>query len=328
MSEKTEGDFIKLAEKDLTVRYQLIPGKNIKWDQHNDQTKIVDNYYCNPCDKFKKKCKTEAYDFCKLIRKNLEQIYAISPGKERKKHCLYYKNWFYEKLMNMFNSNSESKCFNEVLTEFEHFKVYAYYGYIDYSCQYDLYEIKLDNLKIHVEKKYLHDYFNNYDMIDNSIRKCDSKNKNIYKEYLTSIIELYKKHKNDECSFEDHNYMLNNCENYFYPQEYYNPQNLLSILDRCNLGQEIPKNIIKEKNFERENSSPKIKLKCSEGTYWNKDKFILSMICTDKQKGDIENVVMKASPSFSYYQIIFNGIFTLIGVFFLFFLFYKVKILP
>ncbi|KMZ76821.1 hypothetical protein PVIIG_05697 [Plasmodium vivax India VII] len=312
----------------LLTLLDIKSGEEENWKLPQLDNKKILNYYCKPCERFEKICKDEAHNICKKIRKNLKDIYSIVSEEERKKYCLYYKNWFYEKLMNMFNSNSESKCFNEVLTEFEHFKVYAYYGYIDYSCQYDLYEIKLDNLKIHVEKKYLHDYFNNYDMIDNSIRKCDSKNKNIYKEYVTSIIELYKKHKNDECSFEDHNYMLNNCENYFYPQEYYNPQNLLSILDRCNLGQEIPKNIIKEKNFERENSSPKIKLKCSEGTYWNKDKFILSMICTDKQKGDIENVVMKASPSFSYYQIIFNGIFTLIGVFFLFFLFYKVKILP
>ncbi|KMZ83457.1 hypothetical protein PVBG_06268 [Plasmodium vivax Brazil I] len=145
----------------------------------------------------------------------------------------------------------------------------------------------MDNLKIHVEKKYLHDYFNNYDMIDNSIRKCDSKNKNIYKEYLTSIIELYKKHKNDECSSDDHNYMLNKCENYFFPQEYYNPQYLLSILERCIPGKEITKNIIKEKYLEMENSRPKINLKCSEGTYWIDYKFERSMICTDKQEGDI-----------------------------------------
>ncbi|KMZ83301.1 hypothetical protein PVBG_06148 [Plasmodium vivax Brazil I] len=313
----------------VPIDYKNLTGiiKNEKWKEHDLRTKKVHNYYCDPCEKFKSICKDDAHNMCKKIRKNLDKIYAISPGKERKKHCLYYKYWFYEKLMNMFLSDSEDKCFKNVLTEFENFKVYAYYGYIDYSCQYDLYEIKLDDLKMHVEKKYLHDYFNNYDMIDNSIRKCDFKNKNIYEEYLNSINKLYIKYKKVECSSEDYNYMLNNCENYFYPEEYYNPQYLLSMLKSCIPGKEIPKNTIKKKYLELEKRSPQVKLKCTKGTYWNKNKFELNMICTDKQEGDIVSAGVNKSPSFSYYQIIFNGVFTLIGVFFLLSLFYKVKIL-
>ncbi|GAB69608.1 hypothetical protein PCYB_003570, partial [Plasmodium cynomolgi strain B] len=260
----------------------------------------VRNYYCKPCERFKEICNGAAHDICRKIRNNLKNIYSISPGKERKQHCLYFKYWFYEKLMNLFNSESGSKCFNSIITEFDHFKVYAYYGYIDFSCQYDLYRINMNNLKTH--KLY----------------------NDIYKEYLNSIFKLYIKYKSDECSSDDYNYLYNNCENFFDPHEYYNPQNLLSTLESCIPGQEIPKNIINEKYLELENNSPKIKLKCSEGSYWIDDKFVRSMICTDKQKGDIEHVSMKASPSFSYYQIIFNGIFYITWCIFLLFLFFKV----
>ncbi|KMZ76714.1 hypothetical protein PVIIG_05713 [Plasmodium vivax India VII] len=305
----------------------ILPDKKDEWKAYELRNKKVYNYYCNSCERFMKICKPDAHNMCKKIRKNLKQIYAISPGKERIKHCLYYKFWFYEKLMNMFNSDKNSECFNRIITEFKNFKAYSFYGYIDFTCQYDLYGIDMNKLKLHVEKKYLHDYFNNYDMIDNAIRSCNTLYNDIYKEYLNSIVKLYIKYKSGECSSEDHNYILNNCENYFDSHEYYNPQNLLSIVEKCIAGKKIPEKINKEKYLELENSSPKINLKCSEGTYWIDNKFERSMICTDKQEGDIVSNGLNKSPSFSYYQIIFNGVFTLIGVFFLLFLFYKVKIL-
>ncbi|SBT55997.1 PIR Superfamily Protein [Plasmodium ovale wallikeri] len=290
-------------------------------------------YPCHEFLSFEDSYKEKAYMFCKKIETILnKKIYNMEKGDERKKHCLHYKYWVYGTIMNMHNSQTESKYVSTLVKKLMALRTLIADGYIDYSCQYHFNDNYLNDLKGKIEKKYLHDYFNNYDIIKSTISSCKEEKIEVYQEYLNSIIKLYDIYKEDLCS-DYYFFLVNSCDDYFKYDEIYNPKFLLNILQRCkdkNLGtgvEVIPSNEIGEvslgtKDFRTGNQISNVKLDCVKGYYWHGKQNYYSLICYNEKEGDIENPARRIS-SFSLYQSIFNGFFASVGIFLIFFLLYK-----
>ncbi|GAB64688.1 VIR-like CYIR protein [Plasmodium cynomolgi strain B] len=78
--------------------------------------------------------------------------------------------------------------------------------------------------------KYLHDFIKNYEKIEENIIS-DKTNCEIYRKYLEFIKILYKKHKEECCK-----YWNTECHKYFSCDPFYDPNNLLSVLESCENG--------------------------------------------------------------------------------------------
>ncbi|SBT00036.1 PIR Superfamily Protein [Plasmodium ovale curtisi] len=119
---------------------------------------------------------------------------------------------------------------------------------------------------------------------------------------------------------------------YFINEEKYNPLILILIFNKLKdiifsgpkeVG-DSDKTVIKSvmpENYKSEGKQTNIKIKCSEGFYWDKTEFKSGLMCTDTKQGDIKKEYSQASLNVSFYQIIFNRFFALQGTIFLFYSF-------
>ncbi|SBT01617.1 PIR Superfamily Protein [Plasmodium ovale curtisi] len=349
MTEEIGADFLKLVEKDEALKnapsYKMY--KDIEKEDEimkKSYTEAIDKsksegtqqrpkgYPCHEFLSFEDSYKEKAYMFCKKIETILnKKIYNMEKGDERKKHCLHYKYWVYGTIMNTHNSETESKHVSTLVKKLMALRTLIADGYIDYSCQYHFNDDYLNDLKEKIEKKYLHDYFNNYDIIKSTISSCKKEKIEAYQEYLNSIIKLYDFYKEDLCS-DYYFFLVNSCDDYFKYDEIYNPKFLLTILQRCkdkNLGTDVEVIASNEievslgtKDFRTENQISDVKLDCVKGYYWHGKQNYYSLICYNEKEGDIENPARRIS-SFSLYQSIFNGFLAILGIFFILFLLYK-----
>ncbi|SBT83583.1 PIR protein [Plasmodium ovale] len=182
-----------------------------------------------------------------------------------------------------------------------------------------------------VEMKDLHNYFKIFEkfiekLYSNSVRW------ERYFSYLNHIKTLYEKHKTNCCVIYFH------CAEYFKCEEKYNPNYLLSNL-YCNNQVFFMKEIYLqdvEKNSKKQTETSLSKDKTNIQDFKCRrvrnqvSKISHKIECEDKKAGDIEHVRIGKSPfiqelsfSFPNYQFIFNMIFAVIGIFFIFSLFYK-----
>lgn len=165
----------------------------------------------------------KAYILCKKIERNLTKIYGIENRGKRKNYCLHYKYWLYEMIMGIYRSESDKKYFSSIVKKLMQLRTSILDGYIDYSCQYHFHHDNFKDLEEKVEKKYLHDYFNNFDFIEKTIKICNQSKYYQYNKYLSNIINLYKKYKQNECYDYDFDYWVNQCDDFFNVENKYNP---------------------------------------------------------------------------------------------------------
>ncbi|VVA00060.1 PIR protein [Plasmodium vivax] len=159
--------------------------------------------------------------FCNKIAKNLSILKDENDMQKRKYGCYYFNHWLYDNIGKKYykgNAKGEKDNVSQNLFNFaslailQHIKVS--------SCNGNTF----GNPEGWKEDKDLHDYFENYEEIkcnDSDKSKCEK-----YVNYVTYIKTLYEKNE-ERCCYEE-----GFCEPYFKCENKYNPQNLLTKLQK------------------------------------------------------------------------------------------------
>ncbi|SBS91769.1 PIR Superfamily Protein [Plasmodium ovale curtisi] len=125
-------------------------------------------------------------------------------------------------------------------------------------------------------------------------------------------------------------YWANQCDEYFKIEHKYNPLLLLCALKKkksCNFIKKAEEETTSEDSNTYGSYTPiinisEVKLKFHKVSTRN-EKISDRLVCEDKQLSHIPKSEVKISSVFPFYQIIFNAISTLLGIFFMCLLLYK-----
>ncbi|GAB70008.1 hypothetical protein PCYB_007570 [Plasmodium cynomolgi strain B] len=167
----------------------------------------------------------EDYILCIMIARNLIKLSKLN-GIERIQYCHYFIHWLYDKIGTIY-----SKSTNNIKDKTTVNKIFNV-GYMILQklgindCYYDVLNLDLVQNK---ERKYLHDYFENYNYID-----CNTSYNNKCKQYCEHIIyinELYKKYIEECCTYYSKDEYSDYCKYYFKCDQNYNPYKLYTKLD-------------------------------------------------------------------------------------------------
>ncbi|SCO67917.1 VIR protein [Plasmodium vivax] len=168
---------------------------------------------------------------CAKMVTNLKTLHTKSDvGDTQKDRCSVLTHWTRYHVMNLFSKDPSSNQNKSLLKELNDaiFNVNEDIKERNNRCQYYLYG-NWDDWK---EEKYLHDYFENYDKINEYADKPHGDNRNNYCKYLSHINDLYKKYIKDCCMcFIRPNLVCEEkCPKYFKCDPKYYPYNLISKL--------------------------------------------------------------------------------------------------
>ncbi|KMZ88712.1 hypothetical protein PVBG_05568 [Plasmodium vivax Brazil I] len=200
------------------------------YDEFNKEVPDEKKINSNDCNEFKSTSngyKKEAYELCKKIIRNLNNLHDIVVPETRRYNCLHYKYWINNELINIFKNDSETKYDIDMIKKFLNMQDTFNNEKKYYSCKYDINKINLEYLQEMSDRKDLNDYFNNYNTIKKNI-KCGSGKVDTFEEYVNHIKGLYDKYKKN--CWDHFDYWLSDCRSYFRRGEEYDPNILLSNL--------------------------------------------------------------------------------------------------
>ncbi|GAW82735.1 variable surface protein [Plasmodium gonderi] len=171
------------------------------------------------------------FKLCKKIARNAEYLSKLSNTDAYKYRCSHYRYWFYNELYKLLKNNEEISNIKNVIKNFMNIQKYIVVLFEFYDCHYNFYTTDITELKEKLEEKHLYDYFQNFFTIK-SVETCKLVELFQYTKYLNEIKVLYTKHKHEKnCCF---SLWWNNCPNYFYCNDDYNPEKILSSLKLSN----------------------------------------------------------------------------------------------
>ncbi|SBT84733.1 PIR protein [Plasmodium ovale] len=210
--------------------------------------------------------KDESIKVCKKIRNNFNKLYDTSKIIKTDKPCLHYKNWVYEEIWKMITKNSYYGDTGEIINKLLKLQkeknihndknkdiCHYYFNFKDFT-----------ELNAKKEEKDLHDYFQNYYIIEKKISP-NTEEKEKYKIYLEYIYKLYERHKIGWKCCNDFG-IDPLCTHYFKCEQEYNPKDLIDILSGIEketiknkykdipvvrIGEKTDKNATDEKNIMR-----------------------------------------------------------------------------
>ncbi|GAB69765.1 hypothetical protein PCYB_005140 [Plasmodium cynomolgi strain B] len=189
---------------------------NIKEENYYD---ICSNFLSNN----KEHC--EDYILCIMITRNLINLSKLNEN-ERIEHCHYFIHWLYDKIGTIYSKSTNTiqdkitvnKIFNVS------YMILQKLGIND--CYYDV--INLDIVQ-NKERKYLHDYFDNYKNIESNAsdnNKCEQ-----YCKLIIYINDLYKKYIEKCCTYYSNDEYSDYCKYFFKCDQNYNPYKLYTKLN-------------------------------------------------------------------------------------------------
>ncbi|SBS92895.1 PIR Superfamily Protein [Plasmodium ovale curtisi] len=250
------------------------------------------------------------YDLCIKVVRNLKKLSRME-NKKRTDRCEFITHWVYDeirKIPNIFSNNSYG---TDAIREFFN-AVYDILRKLDITnCFFNTININFDEQK---EKKYLHDYFKNYNKIKNEI-VCNNTECEKYCEYVTSINELYGKYINRCC----YCFKFHGCKerypDYFKCDDIYNPHNIFEKL-KCNQIEKFRKGMVKvgKSNFADDH------VLWLTDKYGKEEKTLLKLEKIDSSSTP-EKICSEITCDPFYVAAI--GAFGLMGFFLLFFILYK-----
>lgn len=139
-----------------------------KFSSHTTYEELNNNvdlyHYYNICSELlqtdEQDCKS--YILCSKLSRNFEKLFEMN-NEERSNRCEHITNWMYDQLWLIFNNHSNNiyKVYSLGKLLNMGYKILNKLGIND--CYYETKDINLEEL---IEKKYLHDYFKNYDKIN------------------------------------------------------------------------------------------------------------------------------------------------------------------
>ncbi|CAG9485449.1 unnamed protein product [Plasmodium vivax] len=165
------------------------------------------------------------FKFCKKIARNAEHLSKMGITDAYRYRCTHYRHWVYDGLHNLLQDKQASSDLEGFINKFIEAQKSIILWYGEYGCHFDFQFKDLEELKQKQEEKRLYDYFQNYSSIK-TVATCNNVQTAKYKDYLSYISELYKKHKYEKQCCE--NVWWNNCIQYFNCHDDYNPEELLN----------------------------------------------------------------------------------------------------
>ncbi|SBT39504.1 PIR Superfamily Protein [Plasmodium ovale wallikeri] len=220
--------------------------------------------------------------FCNNIIKNSQYINNIKGEKGHKYQCLQYKYWIYDQVVKNPTKKSEDNNIETFANKFMNHEIRTSKGFIEYNFKYYFSEKKFNELKEKVQKKYLHYYFRNFELNQETTEKCKQDKFSTFEKHLNSIIKLYNIYKENECTYY-HFYLYNRCDDYFKIKENYNPKFLLSILENSKYPTKpVEKPYITE-NSETADKNLQVMFTCHKA-FCSNDPSSCNLICKVKKK--------------------------------------------
>ncbi|KMZ95369.1 hypothetical protein PVMG_04719 [Plasmodium vivax Mauritania I] len=165
------------------------------------------------------------YMLCIMIARNLINLSKLNKN-ERIKKCHYFIHWLYDKVGkiygNSMNTIQDKITVNKIFNV--SYMILQKLGIND--CYFDVISLDLDQNK---ERKYLHDYFENYNKIESNT--CDNDKCPQYCKHIININELYKKNIEKCCTYYSEDKYSNDCKYYFKCDPKFNPYKLYTKLN-------------------------------------------------------------------------------------------------
>ncbi|KMZ76836.1 hypothetical protein PVIIG_05408 [Plasmodium vivax India VII] len=231
---------------------------------------------------------------CSQIVTNLKKLPTMTNvGHNQEDRCSNLTYWTYDILMNTFNTNKNDNIDNNIISELNNaiFRVNQELKK-DKNCTYYI----DGTFSEWTEEKYLHDYFENYSTFIQNI--SDKAKKEIYCQYIDYISKLYKKYMKLCCTcYSRPEYVcVEHCPKFFKCNKQYFPIDLLH------------------------------KLKCNDNVSLQKEKEIYESLIIDldviRKNQLVAMNFYKILTQDYFYRFVFST-FILLGIFFIFFIFYK-----
>ncbi|CAI7724080.1 Plasmodium vivax Vir protein, putative [Plasmodium vivax] len=177
-------------------------------------------------------------ELCNKVAANLQYVYDIKEEGKKKNTCLLYKYWTYDQMWKFLGKNKEHSHVKSVIADFVNIREKVSKKNHNYTCQYYFVRNSFQDLKENLEKKFLYDYFKNFESIRTNIHSKDKYD--LYNKYITYIKSLYEEYGED-CS-DSFDFMMGNCDEYYeQDSKDYDPNVLLTTLKKYK-GQTLDRN--------------------------------------------------------------------------------------
>ncbi|SBT55586.1 PIR Superfamily Protein [Plasmodium ovale wallikeri] len=173
-----------------------------KYDLYNKFNEKCDhkcNYvsYCSEVD-YLESWYTGIHDICYMFARNLINLHEILSAENNEKRCIYMNFWITDYVRKMLENKWKNNTYTSyILSSFLTVENTITGASEKYNCHFD-YNSNI-NLDLWKERKYLHDYIENYDDIK-VIINSDGHLCKIYSEYFDYIKKLHVKYKEECCS--------------------------------------------------------------------------------------------------------------------------------
>ncbi|CAG9485288.1 unnamed protein product [Plasmodium vivax] len=168
-------------------------------------------------------------ELCNKVAANLQYVYDIKEEGKKKNTCLLYKYWTYDQMWKFLGKNKEHSHVKSVIADFVNIREKVSKKNHNYTCQYYFVRNSFQDLKENLEKKFLYDYFKNFESIRTNIHSKDKYD--LYNKYITYIKSLYDEYGED-CT-DPIDFMEYNCDEYFeQDSQEYDPNVLLTTLKK------------------------------------------------------------------------------------------------
>ncbi|SBT83876.1 PIR protein [Plasmodium ovale] len=196
----------------------------------SDKNYVNDDEYCNKFDDLGNTYKSNSKTLCKKIVGNVKKFDTFNSDIKGDERCLHYKNWVYQKIWNIFISEKNHEDAGKAIDKFMVLQSDIVKNLQQKVCRYYFTVKNFMELHVKKEEKDLYEYFKYYNTIDNKISPGMSDEVK-YRQYLTYIIKLYERRKNEwECCNKLYG-VEPSCRHYFKCEEEYDPSDLLAILN-------------------------------------------------------------------------------------------------
>ncbi|SCN12431.1 PIR protein [Plasmodium malariae] len=211
---------------------------------------VTDGQYCSEFEGIKSSQKNNYITLCKKVSKLLKYVFDQGNSGKRKEYCSHYIYWVYHEIWKLFKSDQKASDMG-IIDKFNKLQSTLFYNYNKHDCSYGYILKSYEEIDYKIEKKYLYDYFKNYNTIKSS-KQCSNVGGSEYRAYLEAIKKLYHVEYNFCCwtgLTQCPDYILN-CDNKF------DPSKLLSALgpkgsERCE-GLKSIKAIFKDEKSDSE----------------------------------------------------------------------------
>ncbi|SBT01074.1 PIR Superfamily Protein, partial [Plasmodium malariae] len=206
---------------------------------------VTDGQHCTEFDGITSTHKEKYVTLCKKVSILLNYVFDKDKLKKIKEYCSHYKYWVYQEIWKLFKNGQQMDDIH-VIDKFNKLQSDLFVKHSKHDCSYGYILKDYEELNYKIEKKYLYDYFKNYNTIKSS-NKCNTVGSDKYRAYLEAIKELYD--RESHCCWTG----LSECPDYILTcDDKFDPSKLLSALgsrgsERCDGLNGITANFDEEK---------------------------------------------------------------------------------